>query len=250
MTESNSIKATDGVVLIMTCDKYSQYWSSLYHYMKQLWDYDIPWQICLCTEDYRPIINDPKWSCLNVGKGSFHERQKKALEHFKDYKYIFFMLEDFWPTRPMTYEMFSGLFSKMVEHDWDCLHIDTMRPELYKVETSDVSFAGKKFLKMCNDGEWLYNQQAAFWKRDLLYDCTIAGEIPEEAVMTTLSFEQCCDRYMRKNFPQAKVMLYHYWWYPRSGVVWRGELSLIGKEMDVHMHIDNYCNNILEINKI
>lgn len=249
MIESKKPKETDGVVLIMSCDRYQPFWNGLYHYMQKHWDKSINWPIYFCSEEVPFKTSDPNWHSLCLGKCSYNELQQRALNYLVDYEYIFFMLEDFWPSRPMTSSMFYGLFDLMKCNDWDCLHIDTMRPELYKVIPTSFTYENQRVLQFSNQSDWFFNQQAGFWKRKLLSECKIDPTIPEHMVSTTLSFEMGCDRYLKEKHPEAKIMLYHYWWYPRAGVSWRGEFSLIGKEMDVQMHIDNWCEQNLDIYK-
>lgn len=247
MTESKEPKATDGAVLIMSCDRYQPFWDGLYHYMEKFWDYSIPWPIYFCTEDRKFEVHNPKWKNIRLGKAPFHILQRRALDILAEFDTLFFMLEDFWPSRPMTSSMFLGLYDLMKENQWDCLHIDSMRPDYYKVMPTPYVFQGQKILQLTNDSDWFFNQQAGFWKRELLMDCCIEPKIYEDQVSTTLSFEKGCDEYLKTKHPDAKIMLHHYWWYPRAGVSWRGQLSLIGQEMEAHMNIDKWCSETLNL---
>ena len=228
-----------GAVVIMTCDLYSPFWAGMYHYMRLHWDAAIDWPIYFCTEEMAPP--DQSFHHLAVGKGPFHERHIRILKALEKYDHIFFMLEEYWPIKLMTKEMFDGLYGMFVKNNWDCLHIDSVRPDIYKLKPTEHTFLDRRIWQFQNDSDWFFNQQAAFWKRDLMLKCVVPPTISEVEARSSITVELTCDAYMRQKYPDSKVMLYHYYWYPRGGVVNHGNISEYGRELGFQMNIDNWC---------
>lgn len=207
--------------------------------MRQHWDSSITWPIYFCSETLAP--SDQSFRQLLVGTGPFHERKRRILRTLKEYDHIFFMLEEYWPTLPMTKQMFDGLYQMMLQHDWDCLHVDTVRPDLYKLIPTDHVLLNRRIWQFDSNSNWFFNQQAAFWKRDFLFKCVVPPATSEVEEKSSITVEIACDLYMRREYPDAKVMLYHYWWYPRGGVVCHGKITPAGEELTAQMNIDNWC---------
>ena len=227
----------DGAVAILTCDKYSPFWEGMYYYMDKYWDYSIPWPIYFCNETLA-VPHHPHIKHLPLGPGPYHERQLRMVSQLQNYKYIFYLQEEFWPYDRMTREMFMGLFQLIEQNNWDCLHLYGHQPEHYILEPTDVFFKNRRIMRFSNKSNWFFSQQARFWKRELLQKCIVPPLVSEEKISSSISVEVECDKYMRQNFPDSKVMLYHYWWYPIAGVAWRGKMSAVGQEMQYKMMVD------------
>ena len=54
----------------------------------------------------------------------------------------------------------------------------------------------------------------------------------EKLISSSLSGEIAMDKYLSLNYPEAEIYHYHHYWYPVSGTVWRGKLTLIGEQIN------------------
>lgn len=228
----------NGCVLVQTCDAYAKFWPGFAYSMRKYWDFSIPWPIVFCNETADINFTEPGYTQLKAGPGSYIQRLQYALDKLP-YDYVFYMLEDFWPTDRMSREMFMGLFDLFQTNRWDALRVCTFMPSHYKATPTKHSFMGRKLLKYDKDSTWKYSQQATFWKKDFLRSCLVEPTESEVKHKTSLIAEIACDEQLNRNCPNAEIYHYHYFWYPISGAVWRGELSEIGKQIEVVMNIEN-----------
>lgn len=228
-----------GCVVVQTCDAYAKFWPGFAYSMRKYWDFSIPWPIFFCNEDAEINFREPGYVQLRTSQGSCIQRLRRILDMLKDYDYVFYMLEDFWPTDRMSREMFLGLFDIFQTNRWDCLRVSTFMPSLYKA----VATSHKGILEYTKDSDWRFSQQAGFWKKDFLRSCLVEPAESEVTHKTSLTAEIACNDHLRRTFPDAKIYHYHYFWYPISGAVWRGELSEIGKQIEVVMNIESLLSS-------
>jgi hypothetical protein len=232
----------EGCIVIQTCDRYQQAWKTLFWSMEKFWDFEIPWQIYLCTETVQINLPGSRYSQIKTGKMSNAKMIKKIMGELKQYKYLFYMLEDFWPIKQMSKEKFLGLFEIFKKNDWDSLKVCPYQPKYYKVKNTNFYFGEEKILEFTEDSKWRFSQQASFWKRELLesivYDAELPDKEKEQSVNTSLSTEIKMDDIFREKHPKAKVYLYNYMWYPVGGAIWRGNLSTIGEQIQFDMNIE------------
>ena len=232
----------NGCVVIQTCDAYAKFWPGLIYSMNKYWDFDIPWPVYFCNEEV-PIDFGPNYKQILTGKGSCINNLKKILDSLKDFDYVFYMIEDFWPINPMKKEMFLSLFETFQSNNWDSLRVSTFEPTYYEVEPTHLFCENQRIFKMAKGSDWQFSQQAAFWKKDFFRDCLVEGE-SDSVHKTSLPSEIACDLRLREKYPDAECYHYHYYWYPMSGTVWRGELTDIGKQIEVIMQIENVLKDM------
>lgn len=231
-------------VVVHTCDAYQKFWHGFYNSMQKYWDFEIDCPIFFCNENINTTFSNPKFKQLKTGSGSHSQRLSFILDNLQEYDYIFYMLEDFWPTNPMTKQMFEGLAEITIQNNWDSLRLSHFLPEYYKAEPTQIEFQNQKILKFRKDSKWQFSQQAAFWNRKFLKSCIVEPEISETQISTSLSGEIAMDQYLIKNHPDAKIYHYHYHWYPVSGTVWRGELTQIGQEIEYILYLDEFVKKM------
>jgi hypothetical protein len=217
-------------VIIQTCDKYSGFWDGLFRHMAKQWDPDIGSPIFFCNEEIRPEL--PRgWHHMPTGKGTFVENLRFALERLGE-ENIFYMLEDFWPTSPMSEGLFSYLHKIFVEEDLDALQVSSYLP-YYSLDTTSTT----GLFRFRRDSEWIFNLQARFWRSESFLEFLSEPEISESVVGSAITAEMASDRAARKA-GGLSVMLHHYLWYPISGVSYRGEFTEIGRQMKNVVEID------------
>jgi hypothetical protein len=141
------------------------------------------------------------------------------------------MLEDFWPTAPMSARLFRGLYERFTSLNADALQTSSYLP-YYKLKKTD------ELLEFEEDSEWIFNFQARFWKSSVFKQCLVEPEISEREVSSAITAEIASDRRARKM--KLKVYLHHYAWYPISGVAYRGEFTEIGRQMNNTARIDKF----------
>lgn len=228
-----------GCVIIQTCDAYRQYWDSFFWSFKKYWDSEINWPIFFCNEEIPINISEPNCKQLKTGKFSHSVRMAKILDELVEYDYVFYMLEDFWLTEKMPKEMFIGLFEIFKTNNWDSLRVAPHMPEYYKLESTNIFLKNQRILKFSKDSDWLFSQQAAFWKRDFLRSCIVEPKISEKEVSSSITGEVAMDIALKSKYPNASIYLYHYHWYPVSGTVWRGKITQMGEQIDFLRKVDD-----------
>lgn len=231
-----------GCIVIQTCDKYQHIWENLFWSFEKNWDFDIPWNIYFFNEELNCDFPNKKFFQIKCGKNNHSNIFKKVLEEIK-HDYIFYMLEDFWPTSEMTKDTFMGLFSIFKENDWNSLKVCCVHPNRYSLENTNFNFKDKKILKFKDESNWRFNQQASFWKTSVLKKFFIESA-DEEGMKTSLKFEFEMDKAYKKNYKKSKDYIYNYFWYPVGGVCWRGEINLMGQQIDFEKKVQKYIEKI------
>lgn len=217
-------------VIIQTCDKYSKYWDGLFSCMSKQWDYDIGSPIFFCNEEIKPEL-PCGWNHMPTGKGTFVENLKLVLERLGE-ENVFYMLEDFWPTSPMSDNLFYYLHKIFSHENLDSLQVSSYLPYYSLDPTSTMGL-----FRFRRDSEWIFNLQARFWRSESFLEFLLEPEISESVVGSAITAEIAADRAARKA-GGLSVMLYHYLWYPISGVSYRGEFTEIGRQMQNVVDID------------
>jgi len=227
-------------VVVQTCDKYEGYWDGMWHFMERNWDFGIPASIHLCSET-RPT-KAPKWCrTIGVGPGTFVENLKKCMDSI-DEDNVFLLLEDFWPIAPMKGEMFRMLYEEFEEESWDALQVSNYTP-YYKLRKTQKSILGSPIMEFEADSEWIFNFQARFWRKEKLLSHLVEPEISERAVGSAISVEMECDRLARER-GELRAGLFHYFWYPLSGVSYRGEMTDFGRHLNNVLLVDRHVERL------
>jgi hypothetical protein len=232
----------NGAVVIQTCDKYKKYWPGFVHYMNKFWDFSIPWPIYFCTEEGE--IDSPFY-IFKTGKESYTSRLEKILDSL-EYDYIFYMLEDYWPISPMPFKLFNQLFLMFESNNWDSLQVSSILP-YYLLNKTEHSIFQNPIFEFSPFSNWRFSQQARFWKKDFLRKCLVNPEVSETIVSSSLSSEIACDQKI-KEFPQSKIYFYHYFWYPISGVTYRGNFTPFGERMHQDMLVEEWARETYKVN--
>jgi hypothetical protein len=220
-----NFERTPGCVIVQTCDTYQKYWDGFFWSMQKYWDENISWPIYFCNEEIDVAC---KFKQLKTGKGSHSQRLIRILEQLQDYEYVFYMLEDFWPTAEMSNVLFEKLWNLVKINNWDCLKVAPYMPEYYKLEPTQYP----DIKKYSSESDWHFSQQSSFWKRDFIKNCIVEPTISEQLISSSLTGEIASDKFLKEHYPDAKIYHYHYHWYPVSGVLWRGELNQMGEQIE------------------
>lgn len=231
----------EGCIVIQTCDKYQCAWEGLFWSMNKYWDFTIPWTIYFCNEELDVSLPNQKYKQIKTGRISHCEMMKSIMQKI-ECDYIFYMLEDFWPIKHMSKEMFMGLFNIFKENNWDSLKVTPHQPNHYELEGTSFSFNNQKILKYSKNSKWKFNQQASFWKREV-FNGIISPPKEEHAEgkhNTSLGVEIAMDEKFQKENPNAEVYLFNYLWYPVGGSIWRGKLTQIGEQIEFERQVDEY----------
>jgi len=223
-------------VLIQTCDLYKKYWPGMLHFMERHWDFEIESPIFLCNEE--EDFELPRWcGQIKIGKGSFVENLRKVLGRIGCDE-VFLLLEDFWPIAPMSSKLFAELVDEFRSQNLDALQVSNYTP-WYRVIQSERKVAGRKLMEFEPHSEWVFNFQARLWRTEKLLECLVEPEISERRANSAITVEIASDERARKN-GGLKVELFHYLWYPISGVVHRGTMSDLGTHLQNIVDIDKH----------
>lgn len=223
-------------VIVQTCDRYEPYWAGFLHFMERHWDHSIDAKIYLCNEEKDTSL--PNWCTqIKTGSGTFVQNLKSSLDSVGE-EHVFLMLEDFWPIAPMKKRLFESLYEAFTGLDLDALQVSNYTP-YYKLRPTEKRVEGQRLLEFESDSEWLFNLQARFWKSEVLVRCLIEPEISEREVSSAITAEMASDSFVRDNFG-LKAALFHYLWYPLSGVAYRGEMTEMGRHLQNIVDIDHH----------
>jgi hypothetical protein len=210
--------------------------------MKKQWGDDIKCPMYFCNEE-KKVSMPGGFKQIRTGKQSFVQNLKSILDTV-DEEVIFYMLEDFWPIAPMNPKLFEELHSHFCQEKLDALQVSTFLP-YYQLEVLEKEVSGQKLFKFKKDSEWIFNFQSRFWNKNSFKKCLVEPEISESIVGSAITAEIQSDKFAREKM-DLQVCLFHYFWYPISGVSYRGKLTAEGEQMTNIMNIDRHVKKISE----
>lgn len=226
----------DVSIVVQTCDKYEKFWNGFFYYMDIFWDKKISCPIYFCNEN-KPI-KQTNFLHLPTGSGTFVQNLSFILNNIKS-KYVFYILEDFWPVRTLPKDLFEDLFLYLCNNELKALQVSPVTP-YYKLEKTKSFIKDQKLLRFTKDSDWRFNFQSRFWDREFLLSCLLEPKISERDVGSAISVEMDCCKHFDK---EVDVHFYHYFWYPMSGVSYRGNFTNLGLELNNNMIVDLYGKN-------
>jgi len=222
-------------VLVQTCDKYEKYWQGFFYYMDIFWDKKINCPIYFCNENKKVITNNSKVFNINTGKGTFVQNLKFALGEIKT-KYIFYMLEDFWPIRNFDVDLFNSLYNLIEKNEIQSLQVSPIT-NYYSLEKTHLKLNESFLMKFKKTSDWIFNFQSRFWEKEILANSLCEPEISESLVSSAITVE----KKINENFDRdIDCYLYQHFWYPLSGVCYRGKFTSLGEELQNNMLVDLY----------
>jgi hypothetical protein len=228
-------------VVVQTCDLYEPYWRGLWHFMQKQWDFEIRAPIRMFNEEKK--TKTPSWCTQTaIGQGTFVENLKKTISMTRE-DHIFLMLEDFWPIAPMTRKMFDCLYEEFKKQELDALQVSNYSP-YYSLKHTGRTLLGRPVFDFCPKSEWIFNFQARFWKKDSLLRFLEEPQISERAVGSAITAEMAADQLARSS-SSLKASLFHYLWYPLSGVAYRGKMTEFGSHLQNIVEIESYVDQII-----
>lgn len=230
----------EGCILIQTCDKYQMVWKNLFWSMKNFWDFKIPWKIYFCNEEKNVELPNKQFHQIKTGVCSHSEILKKSIEQI-NCDYIFYMLDDFWPTKKIKKELFLNLFNIFKKERWNSLKVCPVHPSYYQITKTDFEIEKKRIFKFDDKSKWRFNQQASFWPRELLLEQIIDSNF-EGKHESSLSFEIDMDENYKLNYPESKDYIYNYFWYPVGGSYWRRKITLLGEQIEFERKVEEYLD--------
>ena len=226
-------------IIIQSCDRYEVFWQGLFYYMDKFWDKDIKVPIYFCNENKIPKTN---FIHIPTGNGTFVENLKYILNNINT-KYVFYLLEDFWPICPIDKELFYNLYNFVEEKNIKGLQISNYNP-YYQLEKTNYKINDQNLLKFCRSSSWRFNFQSRFWEKDLFLQSLAEPSISEKTISSAISVEVECDKKFSKD---TDIYFYHRLWYPMSGVSYRGSFTTYGKELQNNMLVDLYGKEISKL---
>lgn len=225
--------------VVQTCDRYEFAWDGFFYYMKRNWDFEIEIPMFFCNEEKNIDLPKP-FKQIKTGHGSFVQNLNNILNEIKQ-ENIFYMLEDFWPFAPMKKHLFDSAYDLFVQNDFDALQIGNYTP-WYELEKSNYYLLGQNLLKFSSNSDWIFNFQSRFWKKNIFQSCLLEPKISEKEVSSAITVEMASDEYAREHL-KLQCYLYHYFWYPLSGTVYRGEFTEFGKQLLNVVNIDKFVQD-------
>lgn len=213
-------------LVIQAYDGYAQYWPTWYWAWTRYWDFSLPWEIRFCTEELDPPWKDDRIKVFKTGKVPVNEYSIKSIRIAEavETEHLMYMVDDFWLTDRVNADLFEDLFHTSREQDFNCLKIQCNQPEYHKLEKTDLFCQGRRILKFKPESDWLWNTQAAIWRKDFFLDTVVPHEDPWQ-------MEAHGTLRIREKYPDPGVYMYHWPWYMVPSAVWRGQLSDPGKQM-------------------
>lgn len=227
-------------VLVQTCDRYKGYWGGFLHFMERHWDFSIPSRIFFANEE--EDFSLPSWCTqIKTGRGTFVENLRKSTESVGSEE-VFLLLEDFWPIAPMGSDLFEELAREFRQGGLDALQVSNYTP-YYKLTGRRKTESGRTLAEFDPLSEWVYNFQARFWKVEKLLGNLVEPAISEVAASSAITVEMASDQKARSS-GGLKAALFHYTWYPISGVAHRGKMSDFGEHLQNILNIDRHVESL------
>jgi hypothetical protein len=224
-------------IIVQTCDKYEKYWPGFFYYMDKFWDKKINSKIYFCNE--KKQVNKPGYEQILTGSGTFIENLKFILSNIKS-KYVFYMLEDFWPLCSLDSNLFESIYKFIENNNIKAFQLSSYTP-YYDILKTDIRINDQNIFKFKSNSKWRFNFQTRFWDRELLLNSLLEPKISEKLVRSAITAEMECDNNFDKNID---IYFYHYFWYPLTGVSYRGEFTSLGEELQNNMMVDLFSKNI------
>jgi hypothetical protein len=226
----------DVSIIVQSCDRYEKYWDGFFYYMDRFWDKSIDCPKYFCTEE--KDIKNNNFIQIKTGKKSFVENLTFALNKIET-KYVFYLLEDFWPIQTINFDVFHNILNYMKNKDIKMFQVSPYVP-YYKLNESNDSINNQKIFKFDKSSDWRFNFQSRFWEKQTFLNNIKNPKIKEEALNSSISVEVESSKFLDENLD---VYFYHYFWYPMSGVSYRGDFTNFGLELQNNMMIDLYGKN-------
>lgn len=223
-------------VVVQTCDEYEKYWDGFFYYMDKFWDFKIDCPLYFCTETKN--ISNKNYINIKTGKNTFVNNLNFILEKIET-DYIFYLLEDFWPINNLKKDLFENIFNYILLKNIKAFQVSPYVP-YYKLEKTKDKIKNQHIYKFSKNSDWRFNFQSRYWEKTTLKESIANPEISENILKSCIGTEIASSKKLNKNID---VYFYHYFWYPMSGVSYRGSFTSFGLELKNNMMIDLYGKN-------
>lgn len=179
-------------LLVHTCDSYEKFWGGMFYSLDFYWDYNqIP---VYFSNEEKPIseINidckgsnytpDKRITQILTGKtdkNGFSDRFIKSIEQIPS-KWIIYIQEDMWLTRPLDFNLLSDLVDFANTHNADAIkiHAKLFYWDKYKLEPTDSYINNQKILKYSEGDNFLLTHAATIWNKDYILKHQRTNEDP------------------------------------------------------------------------
>jgi hypothetical protein len=226
----------DVSIIVQTCDRYEKYWNGFFYYMEKFWDKKIKYPKYFCNEE-KTILNE-NFTQIKTGKGSFVDNLINILNSIEN-EYVFYLLEDFWPIQTLSYDLFNKIENYIIDNQIKVFQVSNYLP-YYTLEETNDKINNQKIFKFNKSSEWRFNFQSRFWHRKTLLENIRKSKIPEELISSSIGVEIESSKLLDE---KIEVYFYHHFWYPISGVSYRGDFTNFGSELQNNMMVDLYGKN-------
>lgn len=154
-------------IILHTCDNYSKYWDHWWHFTNKYCHHK---NIIFCSEELSPSFHS-NVKTFKTGTGSWGERLIKILKYINT-THIFYMQEDFWPTKDFPYNQ--QIIDKVIYDQIDCWRIckNSEYYHLIPIEHNIYRYHQNSLYSLCH--------QFSLWRIDFLKQYIEPNENPWE----------------------------------------------------------------------
>jgi len=139
-------------IVLHTFDKYSKYWNYWYYFIRKYVTGNN--KIYFLTEEIAPeFVNEVVH--IKTGKGEWGKRLINGLSRIKE-EYIFYMQEDFWPSKPFDINKYNDTYFK---HNMDALRI------CHDSYLYSLSYIEENLYKFNKNSNYLMTHQFSLWNK-------------------------------------------------------------------------------------
>lgn len=220
-------------LVVQTCDRYEKYWDGFFYYMDKFWDKKIKCPKYFCTENKK--ITNKNFFHINTGNGSFEDNLRFILSKIET-AYVFYLLEDFWPIFNFEEQLFNQIYNYTINNKIKMFQVSPYTPYYILDETKD-SINNQKIFKFNKNSEWRFNFQSRLWDKKFFLENIKESKVSELHINSSIGTEIESSKYLKK---EEDVYFYHHFWYPLSGVSYRGNFTKLGEELNNIMMVDLY----------
>jgi hypothetical protein len=204
MSTQNYINIQNIPIILHTMDSYSKYWNYWWHFTKKYCNHK---NIIFASENIDPEFKN-EVSTFKTGKGEWGKRLITILDSINK-EYIFYMQEDFWPTKNFPYTQ--EKINKFINDNADCWRI-CEHSSFYNINQIE-----EDLYQYSQNSLYTLSHQFSLWKVSFLRQFINENETPWENELNGST---------RVNLTPHKIYFQPNCWYETT--VRQGNLQLNG----------------------
>lgn len=161
-------------LIVHTCDRYQLLYKGFAYFFKKYWDWAIPVNCYIATEEVDANLADFK--NIKSGKGAWSDRLRNLLDQIEE-DYVLYFQEDMWLNRPVSKAFIEELIKKTIQNKW--LQVKLNSSDVFITESTNQYIAGFNVAHINNkSSKYLMSHQVTLWNKQFLKEQLLPNEDP------------------------------------------------------------------------